>query len=68
MITVTKCNAPAAAVTIADIIFGLPVVSIGDGAFFGCTSLASVTIPVHPRSLYLEWCKDRSLMMKKFSS
>ena len=23
---------------------------------------------VHPRSLYLEWCKDRSLRMKKFSS
>jgi hypothetical protein len=26
-------------------IFGLPVVSIGDGAFFGCTSLTSVTLP-----------------------
>jgi hypothetical protein len=23
---------------------------------------------VHPTSLYLEWCKDRSLRMKKFSS
>jgi hypothetical protein len=24
--------------------------------------------PVHPTSLYLEWCKDSSLRMKKFSS
>jgi DNA replication protein DnaC len=23
---------------------------------------------VHPRSLYLEWCNERSLRMKKFSS
>ena len=28
----------------------------------------SAEVLVHPRSLYLEWCKDRSLRMKKFSS
>jgi hypothetical protein len=43
-ITVTKYTGPGGAVTIPGTINGLPVTSIGDGAFYGCTSLASVTI------------------------
>ncbi len=33
------------AITIPSTLGGYPVTSIGDGAFYGCSSLASVTIP-----------------------
>ena len=38
-------SAPGAAVIIPSAINGLPVTSIGDQAFFDCTSLTNVTIP-----------------------
>ncbi|MHC1764595.1 MAG: leucine-rich repeat domain-containing protein [Verrucomicrobiia bacterium] len=38
-------NDPDGVVTIPETIKGLPVSSIGDGAFFACTSLVSLTIP-----------------------
>jgi len=48
-ISITGYTGPGGAVTIPDSISnttnGLPVTSIGDYAFSGCTSLASVTIP-----------------------
>ena len=44
-ITITKINALLPAVTIPGTLYGLPVTSIGDGAFVGCTSLTTVTIP-----------------------
>jgi len=43
-ITITGYTGPGGAVTIPDTISGLPVTSIGDGAFIGRTSLTSVTI------------------------
>ncbi len=44
--TITKFNDnTAAAVTIPSEIGGYPVTAIGEYAFYGCTSLASVTIP-----------------------
>src|SRR6185369_9898903 len=44
-ITITERNCFEGAVTIPNTINGLPVTSIGDLAFSGCTSLATVTIP-----------------------
>src|SRR5450830_1721029 len=44
-ITITGYTGSGGAVTIPSTINGLPVTSIGNGAFAGFTSLASVTIP-----------------------
>jgi hypothetical protein len=44
-ITITEYTGSGGDVTIPDTITGLPVTSIGDSAFSGCTSLANVTIP-----------------------
>ena len=44
-INITGYTGPGGAVTIPDMIDGLPVTSIGDYAFSGCTVLTSVTIP-----------------------
>ena len=44
-ITITKYNGPGGEVTLPDKITGLPVISIGAGAFEGCDNLTSVTIP-----------------------
>jgi hypothetical protein len=44
-ITITGYTGPGGAVTIPDKINGLPVTSIGNSAFWNCTSLTSVTIP-----------------------
>ncbi len=44
-ITGYDCSSAGGAVTIPDTIDGLPVSSIEVGAFYGCTSLTSVTIP-----------------------
>ena len=42
--TITKYTGPGGAVTIPSTIIGLPVITIGEGAFWSCTSLASVVI------------------------
>ncbi len=44
-ITITGYTGPPWVVTIPDTMNGLPVTTIGEGAFEGCTSLTSVTIP-----------------------
>ena len=44
-ITITGYTGPGGAVFIPPIINNLPVTSVGDYAFYGCTSLTSVTIP-----------------------
>jgi hypothetical protein len=44
-IRITGYTGPGGAVTIPSTINGLPVASIGDSAFSGCSSLTSVTIP-----------------------
>jgi hypothetical protein len=44
-VTVTRYTGSGGDVTIPDTIDGLAVTSIGDGAFFQCTSLTGVTIP-----------------------
>ena len=44
-ITITGYTGSGGAVTIPSTINGLPVTSIGDYAFYNCTSLTSVTIP-----------------------
>ena len=44
-ITIISYTGPGGAVNIPGTIIGLPVTSIGDGAFAYCTSLTSVTIP-----------------------
>ena len=45
-ITITGCDKSAnGAITIPSKIDGKPVTSIGDGAFYNCTSLTSITIP-----------------------
>jgi PKD repeat protein len=44
-ITITGYTGPGGDVTIPSTINGLPVTSIGAGAFYSCTSLTSVTIP-----------------------
>jgi hypothetical protein len=43
-VTITRYTGPGGAVTIPGTITGLPVTSIGDYTFDGCTSLTSVTI------------------------
>jgi hypothetical protein len=50
-ITITKYTGSGGAVTIPDTINGLPVTSIGYGAFYRCTSLTSVTIPDNVTSI-----------------
>ena len=45
-VTITNCDGAAAGeVVIPDEIEGLPVTSLGDSAFIGCTSLTSIIIP-----------------------
>ncbi len=44
-ITITSFTCSAGPVTIPSAIKGFPVIAIGIGAFGGCTSLTSVTIP-----------------------
>jgi hypothetical protein len=44
-ITITKCTDPGGAVIIPGTLNGLPVASIGDGAFSFCTTLTNVTFP-----------------------
>ncbi len=44
-ITITGYTGPGGSVTIPNTIDGLPVTSIRDGAFYGCTSLTNFTIP-----------------------
>ncbi len=43
-ITISGYTGSGGAVTIPDTIDGLPVTSIGDSAFFGCTSLTNLTV------------------------
>ena len=50
-ITITGYTGSGGAVTIPDTINGLPVTSIGDNAFYYCTSLTSVTIPTSVTSI-----------------
>jgi len=52
-ITITgySCPTGGVALTITNTINGLPVTSIGDNAFAGCTNLTSVTIPTSVTSL-----------------
>ena len=57
-ITITGYSGEGGAITIPDEIDGLPVTSIGDYAFRGCTGLTSVTIPdsvtsIGDRAFYL---------------
>lgn len=44
-ITITRYTGPGGSVTIPSTINGLPVTSVGNQAFYQCTSLTSVTIP-----------------------
>ena len=44
-VTITGYTGSGGAVTIPHRVYGLPVTSIGDGAFDDCTGLTSVTIP-----------------------
>ena len=44
-ITITEYIGPGGDVAVPDTITGLPVTSIGEGAFASCTSLTSITIP-----------------------
>lgn len=44
-ITITGYTGPGGDVTIPNTITGLPVISVGQSAFFGLTNLTSVTIP-----------------------
>ena len=46
-VTITDCNTTATEVNIPEKINGYPVTSIGDSAFAGCTSLATITIPIN---------------------
>ena len=43
-ITITRYTGPGGAVTIPSTLNGLPVTSIGDSAFAGCSGLTSVTM------------------------
>lgn len=44
-IEIVGCDESAVSVIIPDKIDGLPVISIGSGAFYDCTSLTEITIP-----------------------
>ena len=44
-VTITKYKGSGGSVTIPSEIGGFPVTSIGDGSFYECSSLTSVTIP-----------------------
>ncbi len=58
-VTITKYTGPGGAVTIPDTIGGLPVTSIGGGAFYECTGVTSVTIPDSVTSIgdgAFSWC------------
>lgn len=44
-ITITQYTGSRANVTVPSLLNGLPVVTIGDKAFWNCTNLVSVTIP-----------------------
>ena len=44
-VTITGCSTSATSVTIPETINGYPVTSIGDRAFYNCTSLTSIVIP-----------------------
>jgi hypothetical protein len=44
-VTITGYSGPGGAVAIPSTLYGLPVTSLGDYAFYNCTSLTSVTIP-----------------------
>ena len=50
-ITITKYTGSGGAVTIPDKLNGYPVTSIGDNAFFVCTSLTSVTLGTNVTSI-----------------
>ena len=50
-ITITKYTGSGGAVTIPDKLNGYPVASIGDNAFFVCTSLTSVTLGTNVTSI-----------------
>jgi hypothetical protein len=61
MITITEYTGSGGAVTIPGSINFLPVTSIGNGAFYQCTSLTSVTIPNSVTSIGDEafsWCES----------
>jgi hypothetical protein len=44
-VTIISYTGPGGNVTVPDTIDGLPVTSIGNGAFYDCTSLTSIVIP-----------------------
>jgi len=68
-ITITKYKGPGGAVTIPETISGIPVTSIGDGAFQDCTNLTSVTIPNSVTSIgSLAFCDCSSLTSIKVAA
>lgn len=50
-ITVTGYAGPGGDVTIPDTINGLPVTSIGQGAFFTCSNITDITIPTNVNNI-----------------
>ena len=58
-IEITDCNQEAISVNIPAEIDGLPVTSIGEGAFYDCTGLTDITIPNSVTSIgdyAFDWC------------
>lgn len=45
IVRITRCSAPMRTLRIPATLYGLPVAAIGDGAFFACGRLVSITIP-----------------------